>query len=166
MRVSPVGWYFDSLEETLEKAKESAGVTHDHPEGIKGAQAIATCIFLARTGADKSTIKRYVENEFKYDLSHSCDKIRLSYTFDISCQGTCPQAITAFLESNDFESAIRLAISLGGDSDTLACITGSISEAFYGIPKWIREESLSRLTDDLRSIVLEFEKEVNRYNEK
>lgn len=107
-----------------------------------------------------------MENELKYDLSHSCDEIRLSYTFDVSCQGTCPQAITAFLESNDFESAIRLAISLGGDSDTLACITGSIAEAFYEIPEWIREESLSRLTDDLRSIVFEFEKEVNRYNEK
>lgn len=157
MRVSPAGWLFASMEETMKIAKQTAEVTHDHPEGIKGAQAVAACIFMARTGESKEAIKRHIESVFNYDLSRSCDQIRPDYTFDVSCQGTVPEAITAFLESKDFESAIRLAISLGGDSDTLACITGSIAEAFYDIPQWIRNGSIDRLTPDLKLVLLEFE---------
>lgn len=131
MRVSPVGWYFDSLEETLKVARETAIVTHNHPEGIKGAQAIAAAIFLARNGKSKEDIKDFVEENFGYDLNRTCNEIRPKYTFNDSCQGTVPEAIIAFLESKNFEDAIRLAVSLGGDSDTLACITGGIAEAFY-----------------------------------
>lgn len=132
MRVSAVGWAFRTLEETLEYAKRSAEITHNHPEGIKGAQATAAAIFLARTTKNKEKIKAYIEQTFGYDLSQTCDEIRPVYEFNESCQGTVPQAIVAFLESKNFEHAIRLAISLGGDSDTLAAITGSIAEAFYG----------------------------------
>ncbi|MFO8054814.1 MAG: ADP-ribosylglycohydrolase family protein, partial [Bacteroidales bacterium] len=124
MRVSPVGFAFNRLQEVLEKAKATAEVTHDHPEGIKGAQATAAAIFLARNGSSKKQIKQYVEKTFGYDLSKTPEQIRPGYTFDVSCQGSVPEAIIAFLESTDYEHAIRLAISLGGDSDTIACITG------------------------------------------
>lgn len=130
MRVSAVGWAFASLEETLHFAEQSAIVTHNHPEGIKGAQAVAAAIFWARTGIGKAQIKENITRQFGYDLSQSCDQIRPHYHFNESCQETVPQAITAFLESDDFEHAIRLAVSLGGDSDTLAAITGSIAEAY------------------------------------
>lgn len=133
MRVAAVGWFFDSLEETERVAELTASVTHNHPEGIKGAKAVAAAIFMARNLATKEEIKNYIEQAFSYDLSRSCDEIRPHYSFDESCQGTVPEAIIAFLESVDFESAIRLAVSLGGDSDTLACITGGIAEAFYGM---------------------------------
>ncbi len=124
MRASPVGFAFDTLEEVLDQAKRSAEVTHDHPEGIKGAQAIASAVFLARTGRYKDYIQAYVETSFDYDLGTSLDEIRPRYSFEVSCRHSVPQAIRAFLESDDFEHAVRLAISLGGDSDTLACMAG------------------------------------------
>ena len=158
MRVSPIAWSFDTLDEVLHRAKDSARVTHNHPEGIKGAQATAAAIFLARSGAAKWEIRDEVERRFHYDLSFALDDIRPTYTFDSSCQGTVPQAIAAFLESSDFESAVRLAISLGGDCDTLACIAGSIAAAFYGgVPKHIREQAMARLDEPLLEIVAEFE---------
>jgi len=131
MRVSPVGWYCESVEEALAEAKRSAEVTHDHPEGIKGAQSVAAAVFLARTGKSKGEIKAFVEGRFGYDLSRGVDEIRQTYQFDETCQGTVPQAMCAFLQSADFEDAIRLPVSLGGDSDTIAAITGGIAEAFY-----------------------------------
>ncbi len=134
MRISPVGFYYDTLDEVLVKAEFYTVVSHNHPEGIKGAQATATAIFLARTGSSKDEIRCYVTDRFGYDLSRSCDEIRPDYSFNETCQGTVPEAIICFLESTDFESAVRLAVSLGGDSDTLGCITGSIAEAFYGVP--------------------------------
>ena len=146
MRVSPIGWVFETIEETLEVAKQSAEVTHNHPEGIKGAQATAACIFLARAGKSKQEIKEYIEKTFGYNLSRTCDEIRPNYQFDESCQGTVPESIIAFLDSTDFESAIRLAVSLGGDADTMGAITGSIAEAYYdGVPEHIKKEVLKRL---------------------
>ncbi|MCD7849915.1 MAG: ADP-ribosylglycohydrolase family protein [Parabacteroides sp.] len=145
MRVSAVGWMFNSLEKTLEMAKETAVVTHNHPEGIKGAQATAAVIYLARMGKSKRDIRQYVEAFFSYDLNRTCDDIRPDYCFNESCQETVPEAIIAFLDSTDFENAIRLAISLGGDSDTLACITGGIAEAFYGMSEDWKIEVLRRL---------------------
>ena len=157
MRVSPVGWAFNTLEETLEAAKQSAEITHNHPEGIKGAQATAACIFLARTGKCKKEIKEYVEDQFGYNLSRTCDEIRPTYKFDGSCQGTVPESIIAFLESTDFESAIRLTISLGGDADTMGAITGAIAEAFYGgVPEYIKEEVMKRLPNEFVDVIQEF----------
>ena len=153
MRVAAAGWMFDTLDKTLEMAKVTAEVTHNHPEGIKGAQAVAAAIFLARTGHDKAEIKAYVEREFGYDLSRSCDEIRPTYHHVESCQETVPQAIIAFLESTNFEDALRTAVSLGGDSDTLAAITGSIAEAFYGVPGNLKQECRKRLTPDLEEIL-------------
>jgi ADP-ribosylglycohydrolase len=132
MRVSPVGFAFGSMDEVLEHAKRSAEVTHDHPEGIKGAQAVASAVFLARNKQTKEQIKNYIETTFGYDLDRTLDEIRPRYEFQVSCQKSVPQAIRAFLESDDFENAVRLAISLGGDSDTLACMAGGIAQAFYG----------------------------------
>ena len=133
MRVSPIGWAFNDRETVLQEAKCSAMVTHNHPEGIKGAQATALAIYLARTGTSKAGIRQNIEETFGYDLSSkSVDDIRPSYTFDVSCQGSVPESILCFLEGNSVEQAIRLAVSLGGDSDTQACIAGSIAEAFYG----------------------------------
>lgn len=159
MRVSPVGWLFGSLEETLKYAKRSAEITHNHPEGIKGAQATAAAIFLARTTKDKTKIKAYIEESFGYNLSQTCDEIRPEYKFDVSCQGSVPQAIVAFLESQSFENAIRLAVSLGGDSDTIAAITGSISEAFYGeIPADIVAQVVSQLPEEFLAILAQHQK--------
>ena len=150
MRVSPIGWAFNTLAEVLEEAKKSAECTHNHPEGIKGAQAIASAIFLARSGKTKDEIKSYIENTFGYDLNRTIDEIRPTYKFEVSCQKSVPEAIIAFLESTDFENAIRLAVSLGGDSDTIGCITGSIAEAFYGnIPEHIRNAVLKILPREL-----------------
>ena len=132
MRISPVGYAYDDLQTVLDKAAEFTGVTHNHPEGIKGGQATAAAIFLARRGKSKNEIKEYIETTFQYDLSKHVDEIRPTYRFNESCQGTVPQAIRAFIDSIDFEDAIRTAVSLGGDSDTLACITGGIAQAFYG----------------------------------
>lgn len=144
------GWLFDTLDKTLEMAKVTAEVTHNHPEGIKGAQATAAVIFLARTGHSKPEIKQYVEQTFGYDLNRTCDEIRPTYHHVETCQETVPEAIIAFLESVSFEDALRNAVSLGGDSDTLACITGGIAEAFYGMPQELRDETLKRLPEDIR----------------
>ena len=132
MRVSAVGWFFDTLEETERVARISAEITHNHPEGIKGAQATAAAIWMARSGKSKADIKVYIESRYGYDLNRTWEYLNKTYDWDSSCQGTVPEAIIAFLESNDFEDAIRKAVSMGGDSDTLACITGGIAEAFYG----------------------------------
>ena len=156
MRVSPVGFAYDSIEEVIKKAEESASITHNHPEGIKGAQATASAIFLARNGKSKTQIRKFVESHFEYDLSRSLDEIRPMYSFDESCQGTVPEAIIAFLESSNFLHAIRLAISLGGDSDTLACITGGIAHAFYGIPEEVIPYVFSKLDPRLQEITKTF----------
>jgi len=157
MRVSPVGFAYNNLATVLEKAKQSAEVTHNHPEGIKGAQATAAAIFLARTGNDKTAIKNYIETTFGYNLHVSLDKIRPTYKFDVSCQGSVPQAITAFLEADDYEDAIRNAISLGGDSDTIACITGGIAQAFYGeVPAFIQEQVRYILPERLKGVMEQF----------
>lgn len=156
MRVSPVAWMFDTLSEVEQYAEVSAAVTHNHPEGIKGAQATAAAIFLARKGKSKNEIKAYIESKYGYDLSRTLDEIRPSYSFNESCQETVPEAITAFLESVDFEDAIRNAISLGGDSDTLAAITGSIAEAAYNVPEEIKEETLAMLNKPLLNVYEKF----------
>ena len=150
MRISPVGYAYNDLDTVLAKAQEFTAVTHNHPEGIKGGQATAAAIFLARTGKSKVEIRQFVEDRFQYDLSRHVDAIRPSYEFDVSCQGTVPHAIRAFLDSTDFEDAIRTAVSLGGDSDTLACITGGIAQAFYGsVPDLIQKKVYSILDDRL-----------------
>ena len=157
MRVSPAAWLYDTMDEVRQAARLSAEVTHNHPEGIKGAQATAAAIYLARTGHSKADIKAYVEREFGYDLSRTCDEIRPTYHHVESCQETVPQAITAFLKSTDFEDALRTAVSLGGDSDTLAAITGSIAEGFYGVPEDLKQECRQRLTPELTEILLAFQ---------
>ncbi|MFM7406654.1 MAG: ADP-ribosylglycohydrolase family protein [Cuspidothrix sp.] len=157
MRVSPIASAFDNLNTVLQEAENSAVVTHSHPEGIKGAQATAAAIFLARTGYDKASIKSYIQNSFGYNLKPTLNEIRPHYQFKDSCQESVPQAIIAFLESTDFEDAIRNAISIGGDSDTIACITGSIAEAFYGgVPQNIAEWALSKLDERLWNITDKF----------
>jgi len=158
MRISPVGWFCKDTESVLKEAEKSASVTHNHPEGIKGAQAAALAIFLARNGADKNAIKQEMENRFHYDLSFQMlDDIRPGYSFDVSCQGTLPVALLAFLESTDYEDAIRNAISVGGDSDTIAAITGGIALAFYKtMPEHIVQEVEKRLPDEMKAICREF----------
>jgi ADP-ribosylglycohydrolase len=157
MRVSPIGFAFDSLDDVLIEAEKSAAVTHNHPEGIKGAQAIASSIFLAKSGKSKEQIREYVENTFGYKLHQTIDEIRPGYRFDETCQGSVPQAIIAFLESNDYEDAVRKAVSLGGDSDTLACMTGGIAQAYYKqIPGYIIIEMRKLLDNDFLTVVDEF----------
>ena len=157
MRVSPVGFACSSRESVLQEAEKSAAITHNHPEGIKGAQATALAVFLARQGADKDLLKREIEQGFGYELSRSVEEIRPEYGFDVSCQGSVPEAIIAFLGSVCYEDAVRNAVSLGGDSDTQACIAGGIAEAFYReIPEEILREVKSRLTEELWAIVEEF----------
>jgi len=154
MRVSPVGFAFNDIETVLAEAKRSAEVTHNHPEGIKGAQSTALAIFMSRKGVSKDEIREEIVERFGYDLDRSMDEIRPGYAFDVSCQGSVPEAIIAFLESTDFEDAIRNAISLGGDSDTIACITGGIAEAFYGgIPQTIKDKGMSYLPDEFIGIL-------------
>jgi ADP-ribosylglycohydrolase len=154
MRVSPVGFSFGSIEEVLEESKNSAKVTHDHPEGIKGAQATAAAVFLARKGATKEEIKNYISDTFGYNLGRTLAEIRPTYTFDVSCQGSVPESIISFLESNDFKSAVRNAISLGGDTDTMACIAGGIAQAFYKeIPEEVVKGVRERLTEDLLEVL-------------
>jgi len=158
MRVSPIGWVAKDLPWALEEAKKSAEVTHNHAEGIKGAQAVAAAIFMARQGSSKEEIRKLITDEFNYDLSRTLDEIRPEYEFDVSCQGSVPEAIIAFLESTDFEGAIRKAISIGGDSDTIASISGAIAHAFYGeIPNWMTDYCMGVLDDELRSLVADFE---------
>lgn len=153
MRVSSVGWLAQSVEDARHLAQLSAEVTHNHPEGIKGAEAVASAIFLARTGRfGKNDIKNYIISEFRYDLSRTCDEIRPTYRHVESCQQTVPEAITAFLEGEDFEDVIRTAVSLGGDCDTLTCIAGNIAEAYYGVPEQLQCECYQRLDADLREV--------------
>ena len=156
MRVAAAGWLYRTMEETLHAAELTAEVTHNHPEGIKGAQAIAASIFLARADASKEHIAAYVMDTFGYDLSRTLDEIRPGYSFSSSCQKSCPEAIIAFLEGVSFEDVIRKAVSLGGDSDTIACMAGAIAEAYYGMPEEFKEEALSRLDPPMREIVHEF----------
>ena len=162
MRVSSIGFAFNTLPLVLAESKKSAEVTHNHPEGIKGAQATAVAIFMARKGKSKEQIKAAIAQSFGYDLERTLDEIRPIYKFNESCQETVPEAIIAFLESTDFEDAIRNGISLGGDSDTLTCITGGIAEAFYGgVPQDIAEKALSYLPKGMYEVVEEFR---TRYN--
>jgi ADP-ribosylglycohydrolase len=157
MRVSPVGWAYDDVEQLLAAAEASAAVSHNHPEGIKGAQAVTLAVYRARTGASKEAIREETAVRFHYDLSRTLNDIRPGYSFDVSCQGSVPEAILAFLESDDYETAVRLAISLGGDSDTMACIAGAIAEAYYGgVPPTIAHETRQRLPADLLTIVDQF----------
>lgn len=157
MRISPVGFAFDSEDQVLGEAKKTADISHNHPEGVKGAQATALAVFLARTGRTKDEIRVNITHRFGYDLHRTVDDIRPKYSFDVSCQGTVPEAIIAFLDSTSYEDAVRNAISLGGDSDTLACITGGIAEAFYGsIPEEIRTKVKECLTPDLWEVTEEF----------
>ena len=160
MRVSSAAWLFDDIDSVRRAARISADVTHNHPEGIKGAESTAAAIFMARTGSSKAEIKEYIETEFGYDLSRSCDEIRPTYRHKESCQETVPEAITAFLEGESFEDVIRTAVSLGGDCDTLTCIAGSIAEGFYGVSGELKEECRSRLPRDLRAILDEFLKRI------
>lgn len=157
MRVSSVGWLYNDLETVRRMARLSADVTHNHPEGIKGAEATASAIFLARTGSTKAEIKAYIEENFHYDLSRTCDEIRPSYRHVESCQETVPEAITAFLEGESFEDVIRTAVSLGGDCDTLTCIAGSIAEAYYGVPEELKEECRKRLPKELLVVLTQFD---------
>lgn len=154
MRVSPVGWMYDTLAEVEQHAEISAAVSHNHPEGIKGAQAVAGSIFLARNGAARQEIRQYVTTRYNYDLSRTLDDIRPGYYHIETCQQSVPEAITAFLESSDYEDAIRKAVSLGGDSDTQAAIAGSIAQAFYGvIPEDIVREAITRVHPTLRDVI-------------
>ncbi len=157
MRVGPVGWACGSVAEVLAEAERGALPTHDHPEGVKGAQATALAVFLARTGAGKEAIRAEIAGRFGYDLGRSVAVIRPSYGFDETCQGTVPEALIAFLDSTDFEHAVRLAVSLGGDADTLACIAGSVAEAYYGgVPAAIAGETRRRLSADMVALVDRF----------
>ena len=156
MRVSPVGWAFDNEEAVLAAAEASAEVTHNHPEGIKGAQATALAIFRARNGQSQEDIASEMAERFGYDISIPVDELRDTYKYNESCQGTVPEAIRCYMEASDFEDAIRNAISIGGDSDTLAAITGSIAEATFGVPNDIAEEAISRLDEPLAAILARF----------
>ena len=161
MRISPIGFAYDDLPTVLEKAREATEITHNHPEGIKGGQAIAAAIFLARSGTSKAEIQRFIEERFQYDFRRSIDDLRPTFRFDESSQGTVPPALLAFYESVDYEDAIRTAISLGGDSDTLACITGGVAQAFYGsVPEAIQQKVYAILDERLGDITRTF---INRY---
>lgn len=156
MRASACGWVAHSVEEALELGERSAEITHNHPEGIKGAQCVAVAIYMARNGASKAAICHYIEEQFGYDLHCTCDEIRPTYGWESSCQGALPAALAAFFDSYDYESAVRLAVSLGGDSDTIACITGGIAEAFYGeIPEAIVTEARKHIPEEFWPIINE-----------
>lgn len=162
MRVSPIGFFFDDLDYVLEETVVCTNISHDHIEARKGAQAVASAVFLARTGKTKQEIKEYVEKKFGYDLSRKLDDIRPNYRYDASCQGSVPEAIIAFLESENFEDAIRKAVSLGGDSDTIACVTGGIAEAFYkGVPSDIIKKVRALLTPELLEVIDKFYEHIN-----
>jgi ADP-ribosylglycohydrolase len=158
MRVSPAGWFFDNQKDTEKFAEISARVTHNHPEGIKGAMSVAGAVFLARNGGGKEEIKRYVTENYGYNLGRTLGEIRPGYRFDETCQGSVPEAIISFLESDGFEDAVRKAVSIGGDSDTIAAIAGAIAEAFYGIPEEIKRETLARLDDMLTAALNKWRK--------
>lgn len=157
MRVSAVAWLYDDLDTVRKMARLSAEVSHNHPEGVKGAEATASAIFLARTGHSKEAIKAYVQQAFGYVLNRTCDEIRPAYHHVESCQETVPEAITAFLEGENFEDVIRTAVSLGGDCDTLTAISGSIAEGFYGVPEELKTECRTRLPQPLRDVLQRFE---------
>ena len=154
MRVAAAGWLFDDLDTTRKVARWTSEVTHNHPEGVKGAEATASAIFMARNGSSKEEIKDYIISEFDYDLSRTCDEIRPNYYHVESCQETVPEAIAAFMEGNDFEDVIRTAVSLGGDCDTLTCIAGSIAEAYYGVPEELKKKCENRLPVDMLETLL------------
>lgn len=162
MRVSSIAWLYNDIDAVRHAAKLSAEVTHNHPEGIKGAEATASAIFLARTGHSKSKIKEYIEHEFGYELNRTCDEIRPGYFHIETCMGTVPEAITAFLEGDNFEDVIRTAVSLGGDCDTLTAIAGSIAEGFYGVPDELKEECYKRLPEPLLEVLQAFEAHLDR----
>lgn len=157
MRVSAAGWLYPTIERTREVAAYTAEVTHNHPEGIKGAEATASCIFLARQGANKEGIRKYVIREFGYDLNRTLGEIRPDYHMAVSCQQTVPEAIIAFLEAESYEDAVRNAVSLGGDTDTLAAIAGSMAEAFYGIPVRLKTECRNRVSRDILNVLKVFD---------
>lgn len=158
MRVSPIGWAYRDLETTRKMARKSAEVTHNHPEGIKGAESVASAIWMARNRYNKNEIKQYIEKEFGYDLSRKLNDIRKTYRFDVTCQGSVPEAIICFLEGEDFEDTIRNAVSLGGDSDTQAAIAGSIAEAFFGIPPHLIDRCINRyLPREMRDVIIDFD---------
>lgn len=165
MRVSAAGWLYDTLARTRAVAKATADVTHNHPEGIKGAEAVASVIFLARSGHGKDEIKRYVESAFHYDLSRSIDEIRPGYCHVESCQQTVPEAITAFLEGEDFEDVVRTAVSLGGDCDTLTDIAAAMAEAFYGMPALLQAEVQKRIELDMLDVVTRFDQALGRHTD-
>ena len=160
MRVSSAGWLYDTMEKTRRIAVLTAKVTHDHEEGLKGAEATAAAIFLARNGKKKEEIKQYIEQEFGYNLNKTLDEIRPDHHMDISCQGTVPEALRAFLEAKDYEDTIRNAVSLGGDTDTLAAIAGSVAEAFYGIPEALKKECRNRIPKEMCDVIEMFSKRV------
>ena len=162
MRVSAAGWLYDSIERTREVARATANVSHNHPEGLKGAEAVASAIYLARNGSDKKEIKEYIEKEFDYELDRTLDEIRPYFCMNETCQKTVPEAITAFLEAKDFEDAVRNAVSLGGDTDTLGAITGSIAEAYFGIPMNLIDECNKRIDINIRGVVDRFELAVKK----
>ena len=156
MRLSPVGYYAQSLEEAVALAKVSAEVTHNHPEGIKGAQATAAAIFLARRGKSKQEIRDYVAQTFDYDLSRTLDEIRPTFTFDETCQRTVPEAITCFMEGKDYEDVVRLSVALAGDADTIAAIAGSISSAVDEVPNGITQQVIALLSEEFCTTLLRF----------
>ena len=161
MRVSSIGWLYEHEDKVLREAKRSAEITHNHPEGIKGAQAVALGVFLARNGFSKNQIRKRLEETFGYQLNRKLDMIRPEYHFDVTCQGSVPEAIIAFLEASDFEDALRNAISLGGDADTQACISGALAEAYYlNISSEIKEFVVSRVTADMLLVLDDFQKKV------
>lgn len=162
MRVSAVAWLYEDIDSVRRAARLSALPTHDHPEGIKGAEAVACAIFMARNGADKQEIKAFTEENFGYDLSRSCDEIRPGYRHVESCMETVPEAFAAFLEAEDFEDCLRNAVSLGGDADTLAAIAGSIAEAFFGVPEELKQRCRDSLPLLLRDILLRFDERLGR----
>ena len=162
MRVAPIAYAANTLDAAIDLARQSASVSHDHPEAIKGAQAVVAGVFMALSGESAPTIRHRISDKFEYDLSPSVDAIRPTYSFDVSCQGTVPQAIICALDAEDFEDALRNAISLGGDADTLACIAGSLAEVLYGIPDHIAQEGKSRLLPELRDVLQRFNEKFGR----
>ena len=164
MRVSSVAWIYNDLETVRSMARLSAEVSHNHPEGIKGAEATASAIYLARTGSTKAEIKSYIGENFGYHLNRTCDEIRPNYHHVETCQETVPEAITAFLEAESFEDVIRTAVSLGGDCDTLTCIAGSIAEGFYGVPEALKQECRNRLPNELRKVLDQFDSWISLHN--
>ena len=156
MRVSPAGWMAEDMETVRKIARWTAEVTHDHPEGIKGAESTAAAILMARKGCSKEEIREYISSEFGYDLNRTCEEIRPGYSFDVSCQGSVPESIISFLEGTSYEDTVRNAVSLGGDTDTMGCIAGSIAEAFFGMPDDLKEECRRRLPEDMRRVADRF----------